>query len=55
MEESKRVCREMQRRETARLDEIANRLFQSDEDESENNSDEDSADGLDDDEEYIAA
>ena len=55
MEESKRVCREMQRRETARLDEIANRLFQSDEDESEKNSDEDSADGLDDDEEYIAA
>ena len=53
MEESKRVCREMQRRETARLDEIANRLFQSDDDESENNSEEDYADGLDNNEEYI--
>jgi hypothetical protein len=53
MEESKRVCREMQRRETARLDEIANRLFQSDDDESENNSDDDYTDGLDENEEYI--
>jgi len=55
MEESKRVCREMERREAARLDEIANRLFESDDDDSEHNSDEDSADGPnDDDEEYIA-
>ena len=51
MEESKRVCREMQRRDAARLDEIATRLFESDDDETENNFDEDSADGPNDDEE----
>jgi len=51
MEESKRVCREMERREVARLDEIANRLFESDDDDSEHNSDEDSADGPNDDDE----
>jgi len=55
MEESKRVCREMERREAARLDEIANRLFESDDDESVNNSDEGSADGPNDDDEYISA
>ena len=57
MEESKRVCREMQRRDAARLDEIATRLFESDDDESENISEEDSgsADGPNDDEEHIAA
>jgi len=32
IEESKRVCREMQRREAARLDEIANLVFESDDD-----------------------
>jgi len=55
LKESKRVCREMQRCEAARLDEIANRLFESDDDESKHNSDEDSADGPNGDEEYIAA
>ena len=57
MEESKRVCREMQRREAARLDEIANRVYESDDEESENNSEEGSgsADGPNDDEEHIAA
>ena len=33
-EESKRVCSEMERREVARLDEIANRLFQTDDEDS---------------------
>ena len=37
-EESKRVCRGMQRREAARVDEIVNRVYESDDDESENNS-----------------
>ena len=57
VEESKRVCREIQRREAARVDEIANRLFESDDDESENNSEEGSgsADVRNDDEEHIAA
>jgi len=55
MEESKNICREMQRSAAARLDGIANCLFEGDDDESENNSDEDSADGPNDDEEYIAA
>jgi len=32
MEESKKVCIEMERRETARLNEIASRLFESDDD-----------------------
>ena len=57
VEESKRVCREMQMHEAAKVDEIANRLFESDDDESENISEEDSgsADGPNDDEEHIAA
>jgi len=41
--------------EAARLDEIANRLFESDDDEPKHYSDEDSADGSNGDEEYIAA
>ena len=40
MEEIKSVCREMQRREAARVDEIVNRVYESDDEESENNSEE---------------
>ena len=55
MEESKSVCREIQRREAVSLDKITNRFFESDNDETEDNFDEDSADGPNDDEECIAA
>ena len=34
VEESKRVCSEMRRREVARLDEMADRLFQTDDEDS---------------------
>ena len=57
VEEIIRVCREMQRRRTARLDEVANRVFESDDEESEKNSDEGagSEDGPNDIEKHITA